>query len=180
MHVIIDVDYRTKKDDGVAVGCDWAVVAGLTFQDWQSDVISETYIKVLDEVAPYEPGQFYKRELPCLLALIAKMPFTPSCIIIDGYVTLGEEKRDGLGAYLYRALGEKIPVIGIAKNRFADTPAACEVLRGKSQNPVFVTCMGMALEAATHRVQTMHGAYRLPTLAKAVDSECRQAERHQG
>lgn len=181
MHLIIDVDYRISASSDIDTEGhspepkEYAVVAGIVFADWQSDRRIATHTVTVEKVAPYQPGQFYKRELPCLLALIETVTPRPTTIVIDGYVTLGQTQRDGLGAYLYRTLGECIPVIGIAKNRFADTPEACEVYRGQSQKPVYVTCMGMTLEEAKERVQTMHGQYRFPTLAKAVDSECRQA-----
>ncbi|MCJ8155622.1 hypothetical protein MKJ01_17835 [Chryseobacterium sp. SSA4.19] len=36
-------------------------------------------------------------------------------IIVDGYVTLDNDGKLGLGGYLYDAMGQKVPVIGLAK-----------------------------------------------------------------
>lgn len=95
---------------------DSATVAGLLFDDWESDQVAETLLKSIPEVAEYEPGQFYKRELPCLLALIADVKPELETIVIDGYVTLGADLRPGLGTCLYQDLGEEIPIIGVAKS----------------------------------------------------------------
>ena len=150
-----------------------ATVAGLLFDDWESDQVAETLLKSIPEVAEYEPGQFYKRELPCLLALIADVKPELETIVIDGFVTLGADQRPGLGTYLYQELGEEIPIIGVAKSRFNQTPAETEILRGNSQNPLFVTALGIPLTEARHKIQTMHGPYRIPTLLKQVDQLCR-------
>ena len=166
MILIIDVDYREDES---------AVAAGLTFDSWVEDVIIEKHVVKVDNVAPYEPGIFYKRELPCLLELVHSLAKMPEIIVIDGYVTLGNDEKDGLGAHLYNALNSNIPVIGVAKNRFTGTPSKCEVYRGQSKQPLFVTCKGVDINDAKEFVQKMHGEHRLPTLIKAVDRECRGA-----
>ncbi len=99
----------------------------------------------------------------------------PEIIVIDGYVTLGNDEKEGLGAHLYSALNSNIPVIGVAKNRFAGTPGKNEVYRGQSRQPLFVTCKGVDINDAKEFVRKMHGEHRLPTLIKAVDRECRGA-----
>jgi deoxyinosine 3'endonuclease (endonuclease V) len=53
--------------------------------------------------AEYVPGQFYKRELPLLRAVIDNLPSRPSMLIIDGYVWLGATDAPGLGAHLFEA-----------------------------------------------------------------------------
>ncbi|QDT85269.1 Endonuclease V [Gimesia chilikensis] len=148
-------------------------VAGLLFDDWESDQVAETLLKSIPEVAEYEPGQFYKRELPCLLALIADVKPELETIVIDGYVTLGADQRPGLGTCLYQELGEEIPIIGVAKSRFNQTPAETEILRGNSQNPLFVTALGIPLTDAQQKIKSMHGPFRIPTLLKQVDQLCR-------
>lgn len=148
-------------------------VAGLLFDDWESDQVAETLLKSIPEVAEYEPGQFYKRELPCLLALIADVKPELETIVIDGYVTLEADQRPGLGTCLYQELGEEIPIIGVAKSRFNQTPAETEILRGNSQNPLFVTALGIPLTDAQQKIKSMHGPFRIPTLLKQVDQLCR-------
>jgi deoxyribonuclease V len=166
MQLIVDVHYKDN---------DYAVAAGIAFTDWTSDRIEEKYTIKVDNIAPYKPGSFFERELPCIMALINRIGTKPNVIIIDGYVNLGSEEKDGLGAHLYNALESKIPVIGIAKNRFADTPKKYEVYRGKSKQPLFVTSKGINYNIAKEMIENMHGENRLPTLLKAVDRECRDA-----
>ena len=70
-------------------------------------------------------------------------------------------------------LGRAVPVIGVAKTRFAGATVAREVCRGMSNTPLFVTAAGLAVEAAARNIQAMHGQFRLPTLLKRVDQLCR-------
>ena len=73
-------------------------------------------------------GEFYRRELPCLLAVLQNIP-KPDVIVIDGYVWLGSG-HSGLGAHLYDALNQTGAVVGVAKSRFhsADAVASPVVL----------------------------------------------------
>lgn len=105
--------------------------------------------------------------------MLERFDSLPATIIIDGYVTLGEEARGGLGAHLFAALEEKVPIIGVAKSRFEGTPAECELLRGTSERPLYVTSRGIPLEEAKRLVASMHGEHRLPTLLRAADRLCR-------
>jgi deoxyribonuclease V len=165
-HLATDVHYH---------GDEAAIAAGILFADWTSDRIAHTEVARIAPVQPYRPGHFYERELPCLLALVARFETLPATILIDGYVTLGADGRDGLGAHLHRALDMQVPVIGVAKTRFAATPAGTEVLRGGSSRPLYVTSRGIALDEAKRLVAGMHGRHRLPTLIAAADRACRQA-----
>lgn len=58
------------------------------------------------EIAPYQPGEFYRRELPCLLAVLACGPVA-EVIVVDGYVWLGPE-RAGLENVNSRAGGAMV------------------------------------------------------------------------
>src|SRR5262245_44182513 len=65
-----------------------AIAACILFHDW-SDAHSDLAItEPVDEPAPYEPGRFYRRELPALLSVVSKLTVRPEVIIIDGYVWL--------------------------------------------------------------------------------------------
>ena len=151
-----------------------AKAAGLVFEDWTSDEVLEQHVVTLKDVAPYESGQFYKRELPCILKLLKEIDVAElETIIIDGYVTLGAEQSDGLGMYLYRELDGAIPIIGVAKNEFQGTPESCKLLRGDSKKPLFVTSIGIELDDAKRNIAKMYGSYRLPNLLKKVDQLCR-------
>lgn len=128
-----------------------------------------SFITRIHDVEPYEPGQFYKRELPCLLELLKHLENLPEYIIVDGYVFLDDKKRPGLGKYLYDNLQGKSIVIGVAKNRFKDMSSRNELLRGTSKKPLYITAAGIdELEAKT-LILKMHGEYRMPTLLKLVD-----------
>ena len=158
MIACVDVDYRETG----------AVAACLCFQAW-GDVtsVSETVIEIRD-VAPYQSGQFFRRELPCILAVLKSLPESPQVIIVDGYVWLGV-RHPGLGAHLYEALGRRVAVIGVAKTRFVRAEPAELILRGRSRCRLYVTAAGMDLAEAAGHIQAMHGPYRIPTLLKRVD-----------
>ena len=132
-------------------------------------------VERISPVAPYEPGQFYRRELPCLLAVLGQVRQPLETVVVDGYVWLRDENTPGLGGHLYEALGKSIPVIGVAKTQFLSAGAAKPILRGNSQRPLFVTAAGIDLETAMRHVQSMHGPFRIPTLLKRVDQLCRQS-----
>jgi deoxyribonuclease V len=166
-HLAVDVHYQ---------GDGRAVAAGVAFADWRSDVIARTEVVRLGSAQPYEPGHFFKRELPHILELVDRFPKIPATIVIDGYVTLGVDQRDGLGARLFSALQGQVPVIGVAKSRFVGTPAETGVLRGRSRRPLYVTSRGIALEGAKRLIRDMHGVHRLPTLLVAVDRACRELD----
>jgi deoxyribonuclease V len=162
MLACVDVDYRD----------DLAIAACLTFSAWQDSRPVRELTEVVREVEPYRPGEFFRRELPCLMQVLGRLEELPSIILIDGYVWLGHN-RPGLGAHLHQALGGKISVVGVAKTRFAGATPVEEVLRGQSSLPLFVSAVGCDLDEAAEEVRTMHGAHRLPTLLKRVDQLCR-------
>jgi deoxyribonuclease V len=161
MLACVDVDYRSSG----------AVAACVLFRAWSDADSAAEHVKEIAQVEPYQPGQFYRRELPCLLSVLAVVGEPLETIVIDGYVWLGDEKP-GLGAYLYEALDRRIPVVGVAKTRFAGA-AAESVQRGESRRPLYVSAAGLDPRTAVRYIQAMHGAYRLPTLLRRVDQLCR-------
>ena len=165
MLVAIDVYYAEQGAKSVAVVFDWHDAAP-----------QQTHIVQLTEVAEYESGQFYKRELPCILAVLAAIDLTHiTAIIVDGHVYIDNEKNYGLGAHLWAALDGKIAIIGVAKRSFHATEAVTiPILRGQSETPLFVSTIGIATETAAEHVRTMHGTYRMPTILKTLDGITRQ------
>jgi deoxyribonuclease V len=163
MNLAIDVQY-----DG-----DSATVAGILFQDWSSSDVARTLTVEVGNIMAYEPGAFYKRELPCILELLKDVPEDLEVIIIDGFVKLGGDETDGLGMHLYRALKESIPVIGVAKKPFTGTPKGYEIFRGDSSKPLLVSSVGISLSESKELIQMMHGKHRIPTLLKRADQVCR-------
>ena len=167
MKLIIDVNY----------GADEALAAGIIFNNWNDAEPSCVITAVITKIEPYEPGMFYKRELPCvqkILNLVSEInpPINLKYIIVDGYVWLGINKP-GMGYKLYELLKEQIPIIGVAKKHFYGADSAIKILRGESKSPLFITAAGVDAQEAAELISSMHGNFRLPTLIKLADSKCR-------
>jgi deoxyribonuclease V len=164
MILAVDVDYGDSS----------AIVAGVTFENWDDEVPEDIYISRVVGVADYVPGSFYKRELPCILALLTEHKLTPEIIVIDGFVYLNGIDAPGLGKHLYDALDGKIAVIGVAKRAFKGIDVKFATYRGGSKKPLYVTAEGIEVQDARRAVERMHGKYRNPALLKKVDQVCRQ------
>lgn len=143
----------------------------LSFEDWNNEDKFEIYTEILFEIEEYVSGEFYKRELPCILSLLSKIDLKKvDLIIIDGFVFLDDENKLGLGAYLYEELNKEIPIIGVAKRDFATIEKnRIKLYRGKSKNPLFITSIGIELDVASKKIGEMNGEFRMPTLLKEVD-----------
>lgn len=124
-------------------------------------------VATVSRTAPYEPGALYKRELPCLEAVLAPAP-TLELLIVDGYATLDEHGRPGLGAHAAQAFG--LPVIGVAKTPFRTATHAIEVIRGSATRPLYVTAAGgLDDPEAAQIVAAMAGPSRIPSTLTRVD-----------
>lgn len=134
----------------------------------------ETRVASLADVAPYQPGAFYARELPALQAVLAAAP-SADLLLIDGYAMLDASGRPGLGAHLFNALGGAIPVIGCAKSAFRGDDVSIAVTRGAGRTPLHVTAIGLDPAAAAKLVAALHGDHRLPEIVKAADRAARAA-----
>jgi len=163
--LILAVDVQYKANVGY--------VAGVSFNDWTDDVPANVYASIVDDVGDYVSGQFYKRELPCILGLLKEHQLEPDTIVVDGYVFLDGDTRPGLGKYLYDALTET-QVIGVAKKPFSEIKTMHEILRGKSNNPLYVTSVGQEFPIAKSHIESMYGEFRIPALLKLADKQCRQ------
>lgn len=150
-----------------------ATAAAVSFSSWNAMAPQNCYSTFVEEVLPYEPGKFYLRELPCVIKLLEVIPEEISCIVVDGFVFLGKEQRPGLGVHLWNSLDKKIPVIGVAKTKFLDTPDDTRLLRGQSRRPLYLSAVGIGLDEAKANILHMHGAHRIPTLLKLVDDLAR-------
>lgn len=153
-----------------------AKTACLAFATWNTNSDYTIYSETTYNAAPYTSGEFYKRELPCILSLFRKMKAEfPECIIIDGYVFLNDEYKPGLGKYLFQSLIEKTPVIGVAKTNFAPLKRNRRlVFRGKSKRPLYITAIGIDLDDAASLIQQMAGNFRIPDLLKILDKVTRE------
>lgn len=150
---------------------DYAHTVCIAFEEWTSEKETRIFSEKTETASGYESGEFYKRELPCIISLLKQIKLHEGdLIIVDGYVTLGNEGKMGLGGYLYEALEERFPVIGIAKNEF-NTPDLQRrtIFRGESETPLFLTVKGADIEDIKAKVEKMHGNFRMPALLKKLD-----------
>ena len=166
--ICVDVDYRSDRVVAAAVG----------FHAWTDDAPAYERTKVsFEPPADYEPGSFYRRELPHLLAVLDDVPepiTADTTIVIDGYVWLDAGAK-GLGAHLHDAHPAHPTVVGVAKRPWRGGAAGSSVVRGDSKTPLYVTAIGMNLAVAAAAVVSMHGPFRTPTLLKRVDRLARDA-----
>jgi deoxyribonuclease V len=160
----VDVDYRDQE----------AIVAGILFHNWTDEIPLREYLISCQVPDDYMPGQFFRRELPCIGELLTHINNELECIIIDGFVHLGSEMKPGLGMHLWDMLEQKVVVIGVAKSPFKNSPESCEVLRGKSKRPLFVTAQGIKQDRAKLLIRKMHGNDRIPALLKHTDRLCKR------
>jgi deoxyribonuclease V len=144
----------------------------LSFDTWTACENYKVYSEILENIEDYTSGEFYKRELPCILSLLKTIDTSEvEVIIVDGFVFLDDNGKLGLGGHLYEKLGAIIPVIGVAKNNFATIEKRKKVLlRGESTKPLFVTSIGIDLDLATSHIKSMAGTFRIPTLLKHLDT----------
>lgn len=149
-----------------------AQVAGIVFADWPDTKTVESMSFTKHGIEPYVPGEFYKRELPCIMDLLARLQTQPDIIIVDGYVDCGVDHH-GLGRHLFDALGGRVPIIGVAKTSFLGAPHV-EVVHGHtSVKPMYVTTAGIDIDVAVDGIKRMAGSYRIPDLLKSVDGLAR-------
>jgi len=125
---------------------------------------------LVPEVAAYRPGEFYRRELPPLRAVLQHISGL-GLLVIDGYADLDPHGRPGLGAHAHEAFG--VPVIGVAKSAFRAAVHAIPVLRGTSARPLFVTAAGMPRADAAQLVRLMPGRFRIPDALRRADQLAR-------
>ncbi|WP_333809340.1 endonuclease V [Flavobacterium sp.] len=165
MLLAIDVHYKEKYSKAVGV-----------FFNWEDEIPKEIETTIIDEFAEYESGQFYKRELPCILQLLEKIDLKKvECIIVDGHVYINNNKTFGLGGHLYHSLNEKIPIIGVAKKSFVNTDkVSFPIFRGESKMPLYISSIGIEINSALEKIKKMKGKYRIPTILQILDTETKK------
>ncbi len=130
-------------------------MAGVALHDWGARERQQVYRTRVEGVAEYQPGSFYRRELPCILALLREHGLALEVIVIDGFVHLDGVAEPGLGQHLHDALRGEVAVIGVAKRAFRDIGER------------------FALHRTREAIARMHGEHRLPALLKLADQVCR-------
>lgn len=148
----------------------------ISFNNWSDEMPTGIADETIEGISDYEPGAFFKRELPCILSLLKKYDLNDvQLIIVDGYVQLDDDGKLGLGGYLYKKLDENIPIIGVAKSSFyLNKLYSKQLLRGNSKKPLFISSIGIDLDVAFESVQSMHGNYRMPTLLQLLDTKTKE------
>ncbi|QPH40847.1 endonuclease V [Pedobacter endophyticus] len=161
MILALDVHYREQKAKSVGILFNW--------NDIEPQSIIVDYYEDIEE---YIPGQFFKRELPCLLNVIKKIDLrTVEVIVIDGYVYVDNDYKFGLGGVLWEKLNEQISIIGIAKTSFfKNKETVIEIVRGASIKPLYISAIGMELKTAAELIKNMKGDFRMPSLLKQLDT----------
>jgi deoxyribonuclease V len=134
-----------------------------------SQVLAERTATVA-QVEPYRPGEFFRRELPALRAVVHGVNGL-RLLVIDGYVDLDPHGRPGLGAHAHEEFD--VPVIGVAKTVFRTATHALPVLRGTSARPLLVTAVGMPRTDAAELVTRMAGRFRIPDALRRADQLAR-------
>ncbi len=153
----------------------WA--ACVTFEQWAEARAREVFTVGLEVPAAYEAGQFYKRELPCLLAALESAGQRFDSIIVDGFVSLKPPLTKGLGGRLADSLDYHPVIIGVAKSPLKLADQYVEIRRGSSRRPLYISALGCGAEEAARQILSMHGRYRIPTLLKLADRAARVAAR---
>lgn len=165
MLLAVDVHYKET----------YAKAVGVLFNG-EDEIPKEIETTIINEVAEYQSGQFYKRELPCILQLLKKIDTSNlEAIIVDGHVYVNNDKTLGLGGHLYHGLNKKIPIIGVAKKSFVNTDkVSFPIYRGESKVPLYISAIGYDVENAIQNIINMKGNYRIPTILQILDTETKK------
>jgi deoxyribonuclease V len=172
MILILDGDYKDNS----------CFMVGTLIKDFSDSEILGFVCAEVDKVGEYESGEFYKRELKGICAVLSNLNIYPGtlsssidCIVIDGYATFGDENHLALGEHIYKKYN--MPIIGIAKNKnILCKLENTEVYRGISKNPLYVTSFGCSNEIAKKCVREMAGEHRIPDIIKLTDSLARKKQ----
>jgi deoxyribonuclease V len=161
LYAAVDVHY---------LRCGGARAAAVVAPDAAFSQVFADRTAVVPEVAPYRPGEFWRRELPPLRAVLCRIAGL-GLLVVDGYADLDPGGRPGLGAHAHAEFG--IPVIGVAKSTFGPATHAIPVQRGTAARPVFVTAAGMPRADAAELVRLMAGRFRVPDALRRADQLAR-------
>ena len=157
-----------------------AYTVGVFFSKWDDTEPLKIIKRITKPKYPYVPGEFYKRELPCIMDLLGGVDFDSlSTIIVDGFVRIEKdgEMVSGLGEHLYDEVKDwGISVIGVAKSKFD----GCEnwsipIIRKAGSKPLYVQGIGRYTdEMAASLIKGMAGPNKLPILLQRLDRETKE------
>lgn len=168
------------EDDGATTRAAAVLLAADTLQPVASEIVR------MPTSMPYVPGLLSFRELPALVAVLARLPHPPDLAFVDGQ-GIAHPRRLGIAAHFGVATG--LPSIGVAKNVLcgkheAPGPSVGEhtplvhrgdhigwVLRSKPRcNPLIVSPgHRVSMQGALDRVLRTLRGYRLPEPTRLAD-----------
>lgn len=111
--------------------------------------------------------------------MLEKVKENIDIIIIDSFVWIDGHKN-GLGAYLYKSMKFKVPIIGVAKSYLKGSTDYLKVYRGKSTVPLYVSAIGIDLKYSAKLIKNLKGDFRIPDVLKKVDKLSREVHMHNG
>lgn len=121
-HVRLDESGPEPGFEGIVAGVDVAydderdvVAAAAVALDARTLAVVDEATAVGQVSFPYVPGLLAFREIPTVLAALARLARTPDLVVCDGY-GLAHPRRFGLASHLGVLTG--LPTIGVAKNPF--------------------------------------------------------------
>lgn len=165
MVLAVDVHYKQG----------YAKAVGVLFS-WEDSIPQKIITENIYQAEDYHPGQFYKRELPCIAALLKKVDLSIiKVILVDGHIYVDNNQNFGLGGHLWLFLEKRIPIVGIAKKPlFQNIKTVTKIFRGKSKKPLYVSSIGITESIVIDEINKMKGEYRIPTILKLLDKETKK------
>lgn len=178
VHAVAGVDVAYGRGNPLR-----AAAAVLAFDGLQ---VLETATATLRARFPYVPGYLSFREVPALLAVLARITVRPDLILCDGQ-GIAHPRRFGLASHLGVLTG--LPTIGVAKSRLVGEHAEPGMSRGDwvplmdkgetigavlrtraGVRPIYVSIgHRLGLETAIHLVLACTTRFRLPETTRIAD-----------
>lgn len=169
--------------------------AAIVVLDRPSLTVLDSAIATGSPSFPYTPGLLSFREVPIIVAALAKLTMTPDLLVCDGQ-GFAHPRRFGLACHL--GVLTDIPVIGIAKSHYIGDHAPLEMNRGAWQplvdqgetigaivrtqtqvKPVYVSIgHRISLDTAIALALELSPRYRLPETTRQADHRSRQFSTH--
>lgn len=181
---VVGVDVAYAKDETVLVAS--AVVLDATTLEIVDAADAEAEV-----VFPYVPGLFSFRELPAIMAALARLRTRPDLVVCDGQ-GLAHPRRFGLACHL--GVLYDLPTLGCAKTRLVGEAEEPGTARGATADlvdggevvgrvlrtqggvkPVYVSVgHRLTLDAACDWILRLAPRYRLPETTRAADQRVRR------
>lgn len=161
--LIVNINFQESVD----------TVAGVLFTKWGSGRAESVLISNVENTESYIGGEIFGRELKIVNTLLEQCKAKPDYILLNGLVYSDGHSEPGFGKRLFDELGGDVSVIGVMQKQIKGLPEECQLCRGESGTPLFVTSVGVELMKAKELITSMHGKFRLPTLLKLAEKKSR-------